>query len=972
VPAPLTDDNSDSDVFAKVNSAIGNARPSAAVPPTWRNDDEGNGGGAEIGSNGNGNAHATTHRPKSANGSDIVAAVVLPPQQNFKDAAAMEQLAGTLARLLTPVSMEIAGESAQRRIILRGTRDTIDQVTAQLQAVYGQIEIDLLEPQDDPAEIMADGGNGVVIGAALCAAKPPFLPFKTWREFQDNDPLVALLGAFSNLAPGEMALSQVVVRGAADSHWADGYLEQLVHLKRRGFGGEGPMPTGTIIRNGVVPMIGFVLLMMVFMWAIGDWQRMFIAVPAALILVVLMSVVGGARNYWTGAMEEDAAAKLREQALQVEIRLFAKAETRARALTVLNRLISAYSLFNTTSGNQFAVKATRSPDPGDLRRAQKSGLRRLGLGRGSGAEEGLLLNVKELAGLWHMPVGEALDLVKRQTWERMLPDRIAAVSDERGALIGASRKGGQELPIFLPTEALKRNIFVIGKTQHGKTTFMEHVVARWMADTERAVMIVDPHGDLARRAIGLVPPERVKDVIYIDLSDAVRTVAINLLDMEGGMTVDQVVENVVNVGKSLWKDYWGPRMVVPLIFALRALTIANRHRHPWMQYTILSLIDLLTCETRPRDSFLAYEVRETEAPDVFKYFKNEYRDSSASHREQVIAPVLSKAHAFERSAIIRHLVGQPRSTVHLYEAIRGRKIVILNNNSGALGEDMAGFIGSLFLNVMRLVITRQTELPREERVQVAVCVDEFQIHAAGFDFGAAMGELAKNGGNFLIGTQSLDNLRAIEETGTLRGKIFAGATTTVVFQCNGDDARYLVETELDHKRLTPESLINIPPHHAYVKTIGPDRQRLPVFSLRMSPPRSIDGDVAAAVLAGRDAYTLPRDVAERHTNESIRRFTIEHVEVPDSVRLAREELKAEEDERHAREAALAASRETATETGAVPVGAQAASPHPSQRQRVLGHERVKFKPPAGLDEVEDRAATFANAMALVAPKEKIA
>ncbi|MEK7276423.1 MAG: hypothetical protein AAB427_03665, partial [Chloroflexota bacterium] len=74
----------------------------------------------------------------------------------------------------------------------------------------------------------------------------------------------------------------------------------------------------------------------------------------------------------------------------------------------------------------------------------------------------------------------------------------------------------------------------------------------------------------------------------------------------------------------------------------------------------------------------------------------------------------------------------------------------------------------------------------------------------------------------------------------------------------------------------------------------------------------------------------------------------------------------------AREAALAASRETATETGAVPVGAQAASPHPSQRQRVLGRERVKFKPPAGLDEVEDRAATFANAMALVAPKEKIA
>ena len=135
--------------------------------------------------------------------------------------------------------------------------------------------------------------------------------------------------------------------------------------------------------------------------------------------------------------------------------------------------------------------------------------------------------------------------------------------------------------------------------------------------------------------------------------------------------------------------------------------------------------------------------------------------------------------------------------------------VVVNTNAGILGDDLAGFVGSLFLNVMRRVIMRQTTMPREQRVPVSVVADEFQT-MTGTDFGALLGELQKNGGNFVLGTQALDNLRRIEPTGTLAGSIFAGVATKVVFQVNGDDARYLVERELDIERLRAESLVNLP------------------------------------------------------------------------------------------------------------------------------------------------------------------
>src|SRR5262249_22966072 len=154
------------------------------------------------------------------------------------------------------------------------------------------------------------------------------------------------------------------------------------------------------------------------------------------------------------------------------------------------------------------------------------------------------------------------------------------------------------------------------------------------------------------------------------------------------------------------------------------------------------------------------------------------------------------------------------------------------------------------LNIMRRVIMRQTILPREQRVPVSVVADEFQT-LTGTNFGSLLGELQKNGGNFILRTQALGKLRRLDPDGAPQGGHFARVGTEVVFQVKGDDARYLVERELDIERLRAESLVNLPRYHAYVKTVADGGRPVPVYLLNVAAPLTPDHAVAEKVLAQR-------------------------------------------------------------------------------------------------------------------------
>ena len=790
---------------------------------------------------------------------EVSACLVLPPLQNAKDAATMEQVLSTLAASPAPIAFEIACDHQERKLIIRAEADVLRRAAQELCESY-EVETETLEARADPAAAFRSNAEAspsprVSLAARLSPERPEFLPLKIWREFEAQEPLCALLGAFSDLAPGEVALSQVILRGGAPGQWSEPHLQQLAAHQRHGYGAGTSVPGRKILSLMAGAACGAAIAAAVA-WALLDyWPRLLVAAPICLglgYLAVRLRRLG--RDPWVTTLDDDVVEKLHDDAILVDLRLFATAATEARARALLQQLVGVYGMFNTVSGNRLAAETLPAGAvPFDLAAV--------------GRRQGVVLSVREIAGLWHIPVLEALKLVKRQTYERILPrpeDVGASAPGRAFAPVGVSRKGSVVVPVSLAPAALNSNLLLVGRTQMGKTTLMERLAHDLARDTDRALLFIDPHGDAAQRLIGLLPAERASDVFYVNLADDARAVGLNLLDVHdvGGADPDAVAENFVDVAKALWEDYWGPRMIVPLLNGLKALTYANLRRPPERQFTILALPTLLTCEREARQAFLSREVPYGLAPAIHRYFQGEFEDSSPSFREQVLSPVLSKARAFERSPLIQRLVGQPRSTLSLVEAVRQHKIMVINTNAGLLGNDLAGFLGSLLVNVLHKVILQQAERLRDQRARVTVIADEFQ-KMAGVDWGAATGELQKFGGNFILGTQALGNLLKDEKSSARVESLFAGVLTTFAFRTNGADAYYLTKHELDAERVRAESLMNQPRGHAYVKTVNAEGLPIPVFALEAAPPLEVDPAVVQSVLAGRAAYAVPAAEADR-------------------------------------------------------------------------------------------------------------
>src|SRR5207253_9617994 len=135
-------------------------------------------------------------------------------------------------------------------------------------------------------------------------------------------------------------------------------------------------------------------------------------------------------------------------------------------------------------------------------------------------------NTRELAGLWHLPqAGADLPLLERTTARRRLPIPSTVA---RGCRIGVSEHQGHAVPVSLPDELLGRHLLLVAKTRRGKSSLLLRI-ARHLMERERALVLIDPHRDLARAALGIVPPARHRDVVFLDVGDGARPFGLNLL-----------------------------------------------------------------------------------------------------------------------------------------------------------------------------------------------------------------------------------------------------------------------------------------------------------------------------------------------------------------------------------------------------------------------------------------------------------
>ena len=752
-------------------------------------------------------------------------------------------------------SVELAADSARRRFLVRaGSRHLRDQLVSQIGAAYPQAELRTVPPEDDPAR--AQPGEQLA-ACTLQLRAPAYLPLRTFTDLDVDgeraaqaDPMLGIVSALGDVPAGWRGLSQLVLRRAPED-WCRGYQRKSVEhpleheRAARGGGNAASMLIFMLAAVGLVAM----MLQAYRLLAAELWAELALLVGSGCLgLIALIFLVR--RLQQTAVYDMDLVReKVTRIACHAELRLMVFAPATAPPASVqaqLERLATAYRRFNLAAANGL-VPARARPEP-DLICCPVAWRSR---------RHQAVLTTLELAGLWHLPHAAAdVALLERTAARRWLP-LPAEVAE--GCPIGIARHQAREVAVALPADVLRRHLLLVAKTRRGKSTLMQRLARYAMhAEARRAVLVVDPHRDLAESLLGLVPPERRDAVVYLDVADRARPFGLNLLDTGLGWDRDRAVANALTVFQREWGErFWGPRMEDAFRYALMTLFDANVRicsAEPAagraQQYTVLEVPRVL-CDTMFRREVL----NSLDDPSIRGWWETYYDPMDRRFQLEVINPVLTKIHRFDGNTLARHIVGQSQSTINPAAWLRDGAIVVVNTARGIVGEDAAALLGSTLLNLVTLAVADQASIQATVRRPISIFVDEFHT-IPGADYESILAELSKYGANLVLATQSLARLLALgqEEGRGLRATVFANLDGLFAFNCSAEDAEYLVP-ELGGA-VNEQDLMELGEHQCYVR-LSSGGKRLPTFSVHLDPPLAPDVE-ASQVLARESAMHFGR------------------------------------------------------------------------------------------------------------------
>jgi Type IV secretory system Conjugative DNA transfer len=816
-------------------------------------------------------------RVKGADPAEQVLEVVTP-RTNTARLSSAEHLFGTLVLGGTsapePVSLEIVGDAEQPRFLVRtASASGLRRVAGQLGAAYPQAVLRPFHsatfPTGDPVQV---GPDEQIAAATLRLRSGQHLPLRTFDdreldahgESAQSDPLLGILGALADLPKGWRALCQLIVLAPAPHDWARAHqrlaLERPLDQERRA--DTGPSLVGPLTLLGLIGLYALGSSASEA-WSRGDWFFGFELAMGSLAAIVGSIVILRWLRRRDLVDPRLVQAKLSRDACAVEIRLVVIAPIFADTVAVqhrLDRLVAAYRPFALATGNSLVPRAVARADD-DLRIL-------------ASLDRPTLLNVRELAGLWHLPqAADDIVFIERTTARRRLPLRntVAPGADGTGCRIGVSSHQGHSVPVHLPTGLLGRHLLAVAKTRRGKSSLLLRMVHHLMqsGDDHRSVVLVDPHHDLAVSALSLVPRARQADLVYLDVSNRRRPFGINLLDTGLGWDRDQATANALRIFRREFDGYWGPRMEDAFRFATLALFEANElicaedpRGGRGAQHTILDVPAVLE-----RPGFRRQVLKKTRDPVIRQWFDGYFEPLERRYQLEIINPVQTKVHKYLGSRVARQIVGQPRSTVDFRQLVAAGKIVIVNLNAFDVGEDLAALIGGTLLNLTARAISAQALLPLAARKPVTLVVDEFHT-LPGADYEQVLGELAKYGANLMLASQTLsrlDRLTDAQRTRNLRASVFSNLDGLFAFHTSAEDADYLAE-ELGGG-LDAQDLLELGHYQCYARvTDVRTGERLPAFSVQLDPPPEGNEQIAmrlarlSAEHYGRDALDVELDL----------------------------------------------------------------------------------------------------------------
>ncbi len=527
--------------------------------------------------------------------------------------------------------------------------------------------------------------------------------------------------------------------------------------------------------------------------------------------------------------------KTQHPGYEVLIRIICSSNSAARSQLLAKNVVSSFALFDSPNKNGFKFVLSRN-----IEQFVTSFILRFF----PQETKKYILNSVELATIFHLPDQKNIPTSQVQRQAAKQVDGPHQDLDE-GFLLGYNVYRGIKKQIRLSTNDRRRHTYIIGQTGTGKSKLLENLALQDMVDG-KGFAFIDPHGDSAEALMGMVPKERVEDVIYFNPADMDNPVGLNLFEFDTPDQRDFLVQEAIAMLYRLYDPghtgIIGPRY--EHWFRNAALTIMSDPNGS-------SFIDIP--QVFNDNEFAKQKLQFVTDQTVLDFWNKEMAQTSDYHKSEVLGWFVSKFGAFLSNEMMRNIIGQTKSGFNLRDIMDNKKILLVNLSKGKTGELNSQLLGMIFVMKFQAAAMGRADVPEDQREDFALYVDEFQNFATD-SFESILSEARKYRLNLILANQFMTQL-----TDKIREAIIGNVGTIISGRIGTTDAELMV------KRFTPvfdtEDLTRLPNYETITSVMINNVPSAP-FSMSLLPPLGTPNPQLSDALKRLSAAKFGRNRAE--------------------------------------------------------------------------------------------------------------
>lgn len=509
------------------------------------------------------------------------------------------------------------------------------------------------------------------------------------------------------------------------------------------------------------------------------------------------------------SLVESIEEKTRYPGYEVLIRVVVSSNTATRSQALLKNVVAAFSLFDSSTNNGFKFSLSKNIE--ELVTAYVFRFFPQTVTQN-------ILNSVELATIFHLPDQSSIPTSQVQRQMAKQVDGPTHVTEE-GLLLGYNEFRGTKKQIRLSTGDRRRHTYMIGQTGTGKSVSLENLAYQDMMDG-RGFAFIDPHGDSAEELLGMVPKERVEDVIYFSPGDMDNPIGLNLFEFENQDQRDFLIQETI-------------AMLYRLYDPGHTGIIGPRYEH-WFRnaaLTIMSDPNGSTFIDVPQvfndQSFTDEKMKYITDRTVLDFWNKEMAQTSEANKSEVLGWFVSKFGAFLSNEMMRNIIGQTKSGFNLRDIMDNKKILLVNLSKGRTGELNSQLLGMIFVMKFQAAAMGRADMPADQREDFCLYVDEFQNFATD-SFESILSEARKYKLNLVLANQFMTQL-----TDKIREAIIGNVGTVISGRIGITDAEIL------QKKFSPtfdaEDLTKLPNFQTVASVMINNVPSAP-FSMSLIPP----------------------------------------------------------------------------------------------------------------------------------------